>query len=116
MTTLASQAPQSPAPQAPPASPAPPAGGQPATPPGGAQDPPTFRESTRLIVQNVTVKDADGRTFPGLTAADFVVVEDNEPQTVAFVEYQQLDTAPASADTLVAAAAQGPPPSPGAAA
>ena len=116
MTTLASQAPQSPAPQAPPVSPAPPAGAQPATPPGAAQDPPTFRASTRLIVQNVTVKDADGRTVPGLTAADFVVVEDNEPQTVAFVEYQQLDTAPASADTLVAAAAQGPPPSPGAAA
>jgi VWFA-related protein len=99
MAVLASQAPVSQAP-------GPPAGAQPPTPPGPTQEPPTFRASTRLIVQNVTVKDADGRTIPGLTAADFVVFEDDERQEVAFVEYQQLDTAPASAGTLVAAADQ----------
>src|SRR5947209_420708 len=52
--------------------------------------PPTFRASTRLIVEAVTVKDKDGRVVEGLTAKDFVVVEDGEPQTISFVEYQRL--------------------------
>src|SRR5687768_12290407 len=52
---------------------------------------PTFRSSTRLIVQTVTVKDRDGKPIEGLTAKDFIVTEDGEPQTVAFVEYQRVD-------------------------
>jgi VWFA-related protein len=52
---------------------------------------PTFRSNTRLIVQTVTVKDRDGKPIEGLTATDFVVTEDGEPQTVAFVEYQRVD-------------------------
>jgi VWFA-related protein len=52
---------------------------------------PTFRSGTRLIVQTVTVKDRDGKPLEGLTAKDFVVTEDGEPQTVAFVEYQRID-------------------------
>src|SRR5262249_60167101 len=58
---------------------------------------PTFRTGTRLIVQTVSVKDKDGKPIEGLTARDFVVTEDNEPQTVSFVEFQRLeDTAPAT--------------------
>jgi VWFA-related protein len=50
-----------------------------------------FRSGTRLIVENVTVKDpATGRPIEGLTAKDFVLTEDGEPQDIAFVEYQRL--------------------------
>ena len=57
------------------------------TPPPGT---PVFRTTTRLIVQTVTVKDKDGKPVEGLTAKDFVVTEDNEPQSVSFVEFQKL--------------------------
>jgi VWFA-related protein len=56
-------------------------------PPAGT---PTFRSTTRLIVQTVNVKDKDGKPVEGLTAKDFVVTEDGEPQTVSFVEFQRL--------------------------
>jgi VWFA-related protein len=58
--------------------------------PGLAQQP-TFRSGTKLIVQTVSVKDKDGKPVEGLTARDFVVTEDGEPQTVSFVEYQRLE-------------------------
>jgi len=48
-----------------------------------------------LIVQTVSVKDKDGKPIEGLTARDFVVTEDGEPQTVSFVEYQRLESTPA---------------------
>ena len=54
---------------------------------------PTFRSGTRLIVQTVTVKDKDGKPIEGLTANDFVVTEDGEPQDISFVEFQRLDDA-----------------------
>ncbi len=60
---------------------------QQAPPPGAT---PIFKSTTRLIVQTVTVKDKDGKPIEGLTAKDFVVTEDNEPQTVSFVEFQRL--------------------------
>jgi VWFA-related protein len=72
--------------------------GQPPAPPA---DQPIFRSSTRLIVTTVTVKDKDGRPVAGLTAKDFVITEDNQPQDIAFVEYQTLATEAAPA--LVAA-------------
>jgi VWFA-related protein len=52
--------------------------------------PPTFRSGTRLIVETASVKDKDGRPVEGLVAKDFVVTEDGEPQTISFVEFQQL--------------------------
>jgi len=65
-------------------------------PPAGT---PTFRSTTRLIVQTVNVKDKDGKPIEGLTAKDFIVTEDGEPQTVAFVEFQRLPP-PRSAGTV----------------
>jgi VWFA-related protein len=87
--------------QAPPPPP-PPAGAAVPAPAGGraggaapAQDgAPTFRASTRIIIQNVTVKDRSGNPIKGLKARDFSVFEDNQMQEVAFVEYQQLDAEP----------------------
>jgi len=51
---------------------------------------PVFRTTTRLIVQTVTVKDKDGKVIEGLTAQDFIVVEDGQPQDIAFVEFQRM--------------------------
>jgi len=48
------------------------------------QAPPVFRSGARLIVQTVSVKDKDGRAVEGLTANDFIVSEDGEPQTGQF--------------------------------
>jgi VWFA-related protein len=64
-------------------------------PPSSQQPPPpqptaTFRATTPLVVQVVTVKDKDGRAIEGLTAKDFVVTEDGQPQTISFVEFQRL--------------------------
>ena len=61
---------------------------QPAQTPQAAT--PTFRTNTRLSVQTVTVKDKDGKSVEGLTAKDFVVTEDGESQSIAFVEFQRL--------------------------
>jgi VWFA-related protein len=63
---------------------------------GHAQQPPqpTFRAGTRLIVQTVTVTDANGKPVEGLTAKDFTVLEEGVPQTISFVEFQRLDSAP----------------------
>lgn len=56
-----------------------------------SQQPPTFRAGTKLILTTVVVKRPDGSPVEGLTAKDFIVAEDNEPQDIAFVEYQRLD-------------------------
>jgi VWFA-related protein len=77
---------------------------QPATPQ------PTFRSTTRLIVQTVMVKDKDGNPIRGLTEKDFVVTEDGKPQQIAFVEYQEL--AGSAADSLQAADTAGDPAAP----
>jgi VWFA-related protein len=53
---------------------------------------PTFRSGTRLVVQTVTVRDGDGKPIEGLTAKDFVVTEDGDPQEIAFVEYQRIES------------------------
>jgi VWFA-related protein len=50
-----------------------------------------FRSSAHLIIQTVIVKDKNGKPVEGLTAKDFVVTENGEPQDIAFVEYQKLD-------------------------
>ena len=38
----------------------------------------------------MTVKDKEGRAIEGLTAKDFAITEDGEPQQIAFVEFQRL--------------------------
>jgi VWFA-related protein len=67
----------------------------------------TFRATADLIVQTVTVKDKTGKPMLGLTAKDFVVTEDGQPQDIAFVEYEALD-APVAAPVLTTESA--PPP------
>jgi VWFA-related protein len=55
-----------------------------------------FRAETRLIIETVTVKDKEGRAVEGLTAKDFAITEDGQPQEIAFVEFQRLDEPTAS--------------------
>ncbi len=66
---------------------------QPPTPPSG-QSAATFRSGTKLIVETVSVKDKNGVPVEGLTAKDFTITEDGEPQTISFVEFQRMQGAP----------------------
>ena len=87
---------------------------QPAQTPAPAT--PTFRSTTRLIVQTVNVKDKDGKPIEGLTAKDFVVTEDGEPQTVSFVEFQKLPAAGTGGQVTIGDAAPEATPTPAASA
>jgi VWFA-related protein len=70
---------------------------------GAAQQPPPentlpkFQATTQLVIETVSVKDKNGQPIEGLTAKDFVVTENGQPQTISFCEYQQLDNTPAPA-------------------
>jgi VWFA-related protein len=64
-------------------------GAAPAQTPAG-QTPPTIKVSTEVVIEEVTVKDKSGKPIEGLTTNDFVLTEDGVPQTISFVEYQQL--------------------------
>ena len=70
------------------------AAGEPPAAPQGQQPQATFKSTTRLVVQNVFVKDKEGRPIQGLTAKDFVVFEENQRQDIAFVEYQRIANEP----------------------
>jgi VWFA-related protein len=76
--------------------------------PLGAQDV-TFRSSTQLVVQIVSVKDKSGNPIEGLTAKDFIVTEDGKPQTIAFCEFQKLAETPDTAPPVSIAAGMKPP-------
>jgi VWFA-related protein len=66
-----------------------------ATPP--AKGPATIRVTTQLIVEEVTVKDKNGKPIEGLTANDFNLTDDGATQTISFVEFERLQTTPTSA-------------------
>ena len=55
--------------------------------------PATIRVGDRVVVEEVTVKDKSGKPIEGLTANDFILTEDGVPQTISFVEFQQLQAA-----------------------
>ncbi|MCU1334881.1 MAG: hypothetical protein JWO19_462 [Bryobacterales bacterium] len=64
--------------------------------PPGADGAVTFKTSTQLVIETVSVKDKSGKPVEGLTAKDFIVTEDGVAQTIAFFEYQKLPEAPAA--------------------
>lgn len=69
----------------------------------------TFRATTHLIVENVTVKDKDGNPVEGLTKDDFTITEDGEPQQIEFVQFQRLRGETAAAGASANAAPPAPP-------
>ena len=52
---------------------------------------PTFSVTRQLKIETVLVKDKSGNPIEGLTAKDFTVTEDGQPQEIKFFEYQKLD-------------------------
>ena len=51
----------------------------------------TFVTNINTVMEAVTVKDKNGKPIDGLTAKDFVVTEDNVPQTITFCDYQKME-------------------------
>jgi VWFA-related protein len=70
---------------------------------------PVFRSGTRLIVENVVVKDKSGNPVEGLSAKDFTITEDGDPQAITFVEFQRLEPPTQAAPTRPAESAAAPP-------
>ena len=54
----------------------------------------TFTASATVVVEEVSVKDKDGKPIEGLKQEDFTVMEDNKPQTIKFFDYEKLDEVP----------------------
>jgi VWFA-related protein len=50
-----------------------------------------IKVNTQLVVEQVSVRDKNGKLIEGLTKNDFTVTEDNQPQTVSFCEFQKLE-------------------------
>ena len=59
----------------------------------------TFSTTTNVVVVDVTVTDASGRPAANLTKDDFLVFEDNKPQTVLSCDLQKLETKALPAQT-----------------
>lgn len=59
--------------------------------PAAQTQPPTFRTETTLRVWKVSVVGRDGKAVEGLTASDFVVMENGVRQDIAFAAFQRLE-------------------------
>jgi VWFA-related protein len=55
----------------------------------------TLSVNSQVVVETVVVKDKKGDFVSGLTAKDFTVTEDGQPQTIRIFEHQALSTATA---------------------
>jgi VWFA-related protein len=51
----------------------------------------TIRETVRRVIVDVTVRDSSGKPVHGLTADDFSIVEDNQPQRVLSFDVYDFD-------------------------
>ena len=60
----------------------------------------TFSATAQLVVEEVTVKDKNGKAIEGLKQEDFVVTEDNKPQVIKFFDYEKLDDVVEAAPAL----------------
>src|SRR5215471_15430147 len=66
---------------------------QPAQQPN-SQQPFTIQVNTQLVVETVIVRDKDGKNIEGLIDKDFVITEDNVPQTISVFRFEKLDDTP----------------------
>ncbi len=53
--------------------------------------PAKFRFDLNTVMEAVSVKDKNGKPIEGLTAKDFIVTEDNVPQTITFCDFQKME-------------------------
>ena len=51
----------------------------------------SFTMNVNTVMEAVSVKDKSGKPIEGLTAKDFVVTEDNVPQTITFCDFQKME-------------------------
>ncbi|HTS28250.1 MAG TPA: VWA domain-containing protein [Bryobacteraceae bacterium] len=51
----------------------------------------SFKASATEVVEDVVMKDKNGKPIDNLTAKDFIVTEDGRPQTVKFCQFQTLE-------------------------
>jgi VWFA-related protein len=58
--------------------------------PVGAQDRPTFRSNSELVVLHVSVRDRGGRYVTGLTKDAFTVIDDAKPQTLDMFSAEEV--------------------------
>jgi len=63
-----------------------------------------FRSGTELVLVNVVVRDKSGAVVRGLTRDDFIVAEDDKPQTVTSFDFEELDAPSRAADEPASAA------------
>ena len=68
-------------------------------PSGFAQDQPTFKTNTNLVIVNISVKDKSGKLIDNLKKEDFIVFEDNKPQTISVFEVERLANTPLTPET-----------------
>ena len=77
------------------------AAAQSATPDANAKPMTRFSAQAGLVIEAVKVTDQNGKTVEGLSANDFVVMEDGAQQTIHIFEFQKLAAQPqGSADSL----------------
>jgi len=88
VTAAAQQPPSAPAPSPVPAEP------PPAQEPAGQPQQPIFRAGAELVRVDVSVTGRNDRPVADLEASDFIVTEDDVPQTVETVQFIQLDGQP----------------------
>ena len=76
---------------------APPPSAAPAAQAPSAQAGQPIRVTTKLIVEEVIVRDKSGKVIEGLTKDDFNLTEDGVAQTISFAEFERLQAEPAAA-------------------
>src|SRR5579864_5643798 len=53
---------------------------------------PTFETTTNLVIVNVTVRDKSGKLMDSLRKDDFILTEDDKPQTISVFEVEHLSS------------------------
>src|SRR5256885_12106951 len=53
---------------------------------------PTFQTTTNLVIVNVTVRDKSGKLLDNLKKDDFILTEDDKPQSISVFEVEHLSS------------------------
>src|SRR5438132_12758421 len=64
--------------------------------PQNQEQPYKISVTTEVVLVNVVVRDKDGKPVTGLKRDDFIVLEDNKPQTIASFDFENIESAAAT--------------------